>query len=132
VGFEPDNKIQQVAEAYAEDAIELAGKQYGLKLDWTDESVKHIEAILASLYGDIPNAKPTDEQIFQFAKAWAAMLARCFEGTMVRCGAPSPSARTPSPACGRIAPEANSGRGAKPTTVSRMVPRTTSGTTTVS
>jgi hypothetical protein len=78
VGFEPDNKIQQVAEAYAEDAIELAGKHYGLKLDWTDESVKHVETVLASLYDDIPNAKPTDEQIFQFAKALGSYVGEVF------------------------------------------------------
>jgi hypothetical protein len=78
VGFEPDGQIQQIAEAYAEDAIDFARNQFTLRLDWTDDSVRHVETILGKLYAEIPSAKPTDEQVFQFAKMLGSYVGEVF------------------------------------------------------
>jgi hypothetical protein len=66
--FTPDPKIQQIAKAYSKDAIDWAKKSFRIKLNWKDTSIEQIESMLVSLYNEMANAKPTDEQIYQFAK----------------------------------------------------------------
>ena len=78
MGFEPDAKIEQIVAAYAEDAVEFARNEFGLTLDWTEDSVKHIETMLAKLHNDMPRARPTDEQVFQFAKALGSYVGEVF------------------------------------------------------
>jgi hypothetical protein len=78
MAFEPDDKLQQVAEAYALDAIDFARDTFGLSLDWTDRSVKHVETILGSLYDQIPTEKPSEEQVFQFAKVLGSYVGEVF------------------------------------------------------
>jgi hypothetical protein len=47
--FAPDPRIQQIAEAYAMDAVDLAKASFRLTLDGSDESVRHVETVLARL-----------------------------------------------------------------------------------
>lgn len=78
MAFTADAKIQQVAEAYAEDAIELARDHFKRRLDWSDESARDVEAILADLHKQIPTANPTDEKVLQFAKAFGSYIGELF------------------------------------------------------
>jgi hypothetical protein len=78
VGFEADDKIRQVAEAYAADAVDLARETFGLTLDWSDDSVRKIEAILDRLHAEMPKAKPTEEQLLQFAKILGSYVGEVF------------------------------------------------------
>jgi len=78
MSFEPDERIQQVATAYAEDAIEFARDLFGLTLDWSDESVQHVETILADLHSQIPVAKPSEDKVFGFAKALGSYIGEVF------------------------------------------------------
>jgi hypothetical protein len=66
--FAPDPRIQQIAEAYAIDAVDFAKASFRLTLDGSDESVRHVETILARLHADLPTSKPSEEQIYSFAK----------------------------------------------------------------
>jgi len=78
MAFEPDELIQQVATAYAENAIEFARDHFGLTLDWSDESVQHVETILAELHSQITVAKPSDETVFGVAKALGSYVGEVF------------------------------------------------------
>jgi len=76
--FAADPKIQQIAEAYALDAVDFAAKISVGKLDWSDSSVAHVETILSSLHSQAATAKPTPEQVFQFAKAFGSYIGETF------------------------------------------------------
>ena len=78
MAFEPDELIQQVATAYAENAIEFARDHFWLTLDWSDESVQHVETILAELHSQITVAKPSDETVFGVAKALGSYVGEVF------------------------------------------------------
>ena len=76
--FKPESKIQQIAEAYALDAIDFARDNFKLDLDWSDSSVKHIESMLEQFHAGFSTAKPTHEQIFQFAKLFGSYVGEVF------------------------------------------------------
>ncbi len=66
--FREDPRLQQVAEAYSLDAVDFAKSSFGIALDWSDSSVRHIETVLAHLHQDVPKARPSEEQVHGFAK----------------------------------------------------------------
>lgn len=68
MGFRADAKVQQVAEAYAQDAVDFARSTFGAQLDWTDRSIEQVERVVGRLHDEAARAKPSEEQIFQFAK----------------------------------------------------------------
>jgi hypothetical protein len=72
--FVADPQIQQIAEAYALDAIDIAKNQFGLKLDRTDESIANVEAILALIHDSYvaTNPKPSEEMVMSYAKAFGS------------------------------------------------------------
>jgi len=78
MNFEPDERIQQVATAYAEDAIDVARDHFWLTLDWSDESVQHVETILAGLHSVIHEAKPSEDRVGDFAKAFGSYVGEVF------------------------------------------------------
>src|SRR5262249_44112181 len=66
--------------AYSEDAIDL-GNQMGNKLDYSEESLKHVEEILELYHQGIPKGLkklftkgPSDEQIAQMSKVWGGYI----------------------------------------------------------
>jgi hypothetical protein len=77
-GFVVDDEIRQIAEAYALDAVDFARDAFALRLDWTDGSVQHIETILARMHDEMANARPTEEQILQFAKMFGSYVGEVF------------------------------------------------------
>ena len=76
--FAEDPKLQQVAEAYAQDAVDFARNQFKLTLDWSDASVAHIETMLAVFHDQMAAANPSDERIFQFAKLFGSYVGEVF------------------------------------------------------
>lgn len=78
MGFEQDSKLQMVAEAYAQDAIDFARAHYSRRLDWSDESVRHIEEIAGHLHDTLPTPRPPEEQIFGFAKMLGSYVGEVF------------------------------------------------------
>lgn len=77
-GFQEDSKIQQIAEAYSLDAVDFAKNAFGIELNWSDESVQHIEAILSRLHSELPQSSPPEEKIFQFAKMLGSYVGEVF------------------------------------------------------
>jgi hypothetical protein len=66
--FVADPKIAKIAEAYAKDAVDFAAGSFQTKLDWSDDSIAGVEAILGKLRASMPAPKPPDELIWNFAK----------------------------------------------------------------
>ncbi|HYN15999.1 MAG TPA: hypothetical protein VES66_09475 [Terriglobales bacterium] len=78
MGFEPDSRIEQIAEAYALDAVDLARERFHIALDWSDASVQDVESILKRLHEQISHAKPSAEQVSQFAKTFGSYVGEVF------------------------------------------------------
>ncbi len=72
--FEPDNRVRVIAEAYALDAVDAALKSFGVRLDWTVESLPAVERILATLHDAIPQQRPSKATIDTFAKAFGSYV----------------------------------------------------------
>lgn len=76
--FTEDSKIQEIASAYALDAQDFARNHFKLNLDWSDKSIEHIETILGVLHDQMAKAKPTEEQLFRFAKMFGSYVGEVF------------------------------------------------------
>ena len=74
--FSPDPKIAKMAEAYAHDAIDFAGRAFQTKLDWSDASIERVETILGKLNQSLPAAKPPEEAVGISPRDSAATSAR--------------------------------------------------------
>ena len=76
--FTADAKVRQVAEAYAADAVDFARNKFQLTLDGSDASVTHIETILGIMHDQMAESKPSDEQVFTFAKMFGSYVGEIF------------------------------------------------------
>ncbi|HTJ94818.1 MAG TPA: hypothetical protein VL424_17130 [Pararobbsia sp.] len=103
--FSPDPKVEHMAEAYAQDAVDFSAKQFAIKLDWSDASVAEVEDILAKMHlsyaTDSP--RPTDDQVMSFAKAYGSYVGEVYRrnhggewGMVTLGGQRSPGMRTRS------------------------------------
>lgn len=52
--MEPLNDLMQ---AYAKDAVAVSQKQYGILLDYSADSIRHIEAFAADFHADMPRGR---------------------------------------------------------------------------
>ena len=78
MAFEPDDKVQQIAAAYAQDAVDYADKVFRIKLDFTDDSIQKVEVILDRLYRMKAQSHPSSEQVLQFAKMFGSYLGETY------------------------------------------------------
>jgi hypothetical protein len=76
--FTPDPKIQQVAEAYALDAVDFAKDNFRRTLDWSDKSIGDIEAILGVFHDQLAEAKPDENAIWGFAKMFGSYIGEVY------------------------------------------------------
>jgi len=76
--FTADPKVQQVAEAYAADAVDFARDRFQLTLDGSDASVAHVETILGTLHDCMHDAKPSAEEVFTLAKMFGSYVGETF------------------------------------------------------
>lgn len=78
--FVADPKIQQIAEAYAQDAVDFSSKQFGIVLDWSDESLANVEKVLGKLSTSYStaNPKPNEATVTSFAKAYGSYIGEVF------------------------------------------------------
>lgn len=103
--FAPDPKIEQMAEAYAQDAVDFSSKQFAVRLDWSDASIAEVEEILAKMHLSYAttSSKPTDDQVMSFAKAYGSYVGEVYRrnhggewGMVTLGGQRSPGMRTSS------------------------------------
>lgn len=72
--FREDPGVQQVAEAYALDAVDLAKDHFRVDLDGSENSIQEVERILDRLSTSIPIDKPDENTIWIFAKAFGSYV----------------------------------------------------------
>jgi hypothetical protein len=72
--FKADPKIAEIAAAYSQDAVDLAAKNFGILLDWSDSSVRKVEEILGLLHDDLARSNPSEEAVWAFAKAFGSYV----------------------------------------------------------
>src|SRR5207249_5495060 len=78
MSFTPDDKIQQIAEAYALDACDFLRDHFRITLDWSDASIQHIESLLDTFHREAAKARPTPEQVVQFAKMFGSYIGEVY------------------------------------------------------
>lgn len=78
--FTPDANVQKVAEAYAQDAVDMAKNQFGITLDWSDASIPTVEKALALMHFSFITTKPrpTEEQAMSFAKGYGSYIGEVY------------------------------------------------------
>ena len=103
--FTPDPNIQKIAEAYSQDAVEFAKKQFGITLDWSDASVADVEKALSLMHSSYASTtpKPTEEQVMSFAKGFGSYVGEVYRrnhggtwGMVHMNGQSFPGMRTPA------------------------------------
>jgi len=78
MSFKPDANIQKVAEAYANDAVDFARNLFKVQLDWTEQSIEKVESVLAIMHQKTLTDKPTEEQIYDFAKGFGSYIGEVY------------------------------------------------------
>ena len=78
--FTPDANVQKVAGAYAQDAVDMAKKQFNISLDWSDASIANVEKALAMMHSSFitTNPRPTEEQAMSFAKGYGSYIGEVY------------------------------------------------------
>ena len=78
--FQPDDKIRQIAEAYALDAVDFAAQNFKIKLDGSEASIELVENMLDRLHKEMAKAKPDEKTIWLTTKALGSYVGE----TMIR------------------------------------------------
>src|SRR5688572_29377178 len=76
--FVADKTHQQVGEAYAADAVNLARDTYKKNLDFSDGSIVLVEEILGLLHLGTPHTDPSPEKAFEMAKVFGSYVGEVF------------------------------------------------------
>jgi hypothetical protein len=77
-GMQTHNSIESMVKAYAQQAVALAA-EFKSTLDFSENSVMEVEAILAQLAREMPAQKPSTEDVGELCKTWG-----CYLGEVVR------------------------------------------------
>lgn len=72
--FQPDPQVAEVAAAYALDAVDLASRNFGVALDWSEASVRQVEYMLGRLHDEMASAQPTEKEVWLFAKVFGSYV----------------------------------------------------------
>ena len=78
VSFRPDTNVERTAKAYSLDAVDIAFRNFAVKLDWSDESIRRVEEILSQLHDSLAASKPDEETIWAFAKSFGSYVGEVF------------------------------------------------------
>jgi hypothetical protein len=76
--FVADERYQQIAEAYALDAVDGAQANFGVPLDWTDASIARVEDMLGEMHRQIGPARPSRETIENFGKIFGSYIGEVY------------------------------------------------------
>ena len=78
MGFIPDRRIEAEATEAAAEMIERARRNFDVALDFTDASIRKVEALLQQLHLRARNDKPSDAQVFDYAKGLGSYVGEVF------------------------------------------------------
>ena len=72
--FQNDLKVAEIAAAYSLDAVDLAARNFGITLDWSESSIPKVERMLGQLHDEMARAKQPDDSIWTFAKMFGSYI----------------------------------------------------------
>src|SRR5947209_20315521 len=72
------DSVDEMAHAYAEQAVTVA-REFKTQLDYSENSLLEVEAILAQLAREMPTSKPSSDDVSELCKMWG-----CYLGEVVR------------------------------------------------
>ena len=72
--FKSDPRVTEIAEAYAVDAVDLASRNFGVTLQWSEDSVCQVEEMLGRLHDKMAHAEPPPDAAQTFAKAFGSYV----------------------------------------------------------
>jgi hypothetical protein len=72
--FTPDPELSDLAESLAVDALEIAKTDFDATLDWSEESVKTVESILAELHDEFAEERPDEETLTAYAERFGSYV----------------------------------------------------------
>ena len=76
--FVVDDRYRQIAEGYALDAIDTARGNFGVELDWSDNSVSRVEEMLGIMHQQLASARPSQAAIETFAKMFGSYIGEVY------------------------------------------------------
>ena len=76
--FQPDSTIGKVAEDFALDAIDFASSELDIQLDWSDESIHHVEYILSLFNDQLLETKLSESKLMMFAQMFGSYLGEVY------------------------------------------------------
>jgi len=77
--FKPDARVSEIAQAYAQDAVDIAARNFGITLDWSEASIQLVEHMVGRLHEEMPAEELTEETVWIIAKAFG-----CYIGEVLR------------------------------------------------
>jgi hypothetical protein len=78
MNFTNDDNVKTIVEAYALDAVDVARDNFGIKLDWSENSVKEVEAILDMLNKSLQKAPPPNDSLWSFSKMFGSYIGEVY------------------------------------------------------
>lgn len=78
MAFTANTKLQEAAMQDAENAIKFAWEHFKIQLDWSDESINKVEEILDAFHRQSIKDKPTEAQIFSFARPFGSYIGEVY------------------------------------------------------
>lgn len=76
--FKEDARVMRIAEAYSLDAVDLFKDRFQIELDWSEESVRHVEEVMAQFHEQLEASHPSDEQVFVMAKIFGSYIGEVY------------------------------------------------------
>src|SRR5581483_12320230 len=76
--FQPEEMVQQMADAFSEAAVECARHDFKVELDWTDRSIEAVEDILESLHLSLAAKKSTSHDVATYSKMFGSYVGEVF------------------------------------------------------
>lgn len=67
------DSVEAMVSSYAEQAVALA-RSFNTLLDYSENSLMEVEAILSALAHDMPGSKPSDDDVSEICKIWGSYL----------------------------------------------------------
>ena len=72
------DSVDEMVQAYAGQAVTVA-REFKTQLDYSENSLMEVEAILAQLAREMPTSKPSSDDVNELCKMWG-----CYLGEVVR------------------------------------------------
>jgi len=67
------DSVDAMVNSYAEQAVALA-REFNAQLDYSENSLMEVEAVLAQLAREMPGSKPSSDEVSEICKVWGSYV----------------------------------------------------------